>query len=306
MPTLLEERPVARPAPEVVVRVETAPTSHRGGGRRGGRGLLTTLGFGAIALAIVLVAGTLTGLINIGNPFASTTTDQSPPVLLKKLTNLAEVRSRSGDVRVACRAVERRLVPPVVSRRIECRLRRHRHGRGHGRLLEARHRRGSRQLRQLGDHHAAASQAPARRRRPGAQSRREPRPRPHPAHREHVQGQPDERARPLPPRGQEDGQGCSREQPHGSRRAEHDQDAQGALSDGSASRRSGCCSRTAPFGRRPGTATAFSSAQRVGLSRGVAQPDVCSISATSSATTRSSSRVVAPGWRSARTRATST
>jgi len=90
MPTLLEERPAARTAPEVVVRVETAPTSHRGNGRRGGRGLLTTLGFGAIALAIILVAGSLTGLINISNPFGSTTTDNSPPVLLKKLTNLSE------------------------------------------------------------------------------------------------------------------------------------------------------------------------------------------------------------------------
>jgi uncharacterized protein DUF4230 len=97
MPTLLEERPVARPAPEVVVRVETAPTSHRGGGRRGGRGLISTLGFGAIALAIVLVAGSLTGLINISNPFGSSTTDTSPPVLLKKLTNLSQFEAARGN-----------------------------------------------------------------------------------------------------------------------------------------------------------------------------------------------------------------
>lgn len=97
MPTMLEERPVARHAPEVVVRVETAPTKHGGGGRRGGRGLLTTLGFGAIALALVLVAGTLTGLISIGNPFAATTTDHSPPVLLKKLVNLSAFEAAQGN-----------------------------------------------------------------------------------------------------------------------------------------------------------------------------------------------------------------
>src|SRR5713226_5174163 len=83
MPTLLQERPATRD-PEVTVRVVTEE-SRRGGGGSGRRvslgGLLTTAGLGAVALAIILVLGAITGLVNIGNPFGSTTVDNSPPVL---------------------------------------------------------------------------------------------------------------------------------------------------------------------------------------------------------------------------------
>lgn len=95
MPTLLERER----APEVVFRIE-GPTGRGSGGRERRRlslgSLVTTAGLGAIALVVLMVAGTLTGLIDIGNPFGSTTVDHSPPVLLKELTNLSEYTAARG------------------------------------------------------------------------------------------------------------------------------------------------------------------------------------------------------------------
>lgn len=104
MPTLLEDRPATRD-PEVTVRVVTEE-SRRGGGGSGRRvtlgGLLTTAGLGAVALAIILLIGTVTGILHISNPFAATTVDNSPPVLLKQLKNLSEYNAAQGvyEVRI--------------------------------------------------------------------------------------------------------------------------------------------------------------------------------------------------------------
>jgi hypothetical protein len=103
MPTLLEERRATRD-PEVTVRVVADDSRHRGGsGRRVTLGgMLTTAGLGAVAVAIILLVGAITGFIDIGNPFASTTTDLSPPVLLKQLKNLTDYNAAQGvyEVRV--------------------------------------------------------------------------------------------------------------------------------------------------------------------------------------------------------------
>jgi len=98
MATLLEERPVTRD-PEVTVRVVGESTRYAGGG--GGRritpgNVLSTAGLGAIAIAILLVVGAITGLVHIGNPFKATTTDQSPRVLLKSIKNLSEFNAAQG------------------------------------------------------------------------------------------------------------------------------------------------------------------------------------------------------------------
>ncbi len=92
MATLLEERPMTR-NPEVTVRLVTEEARRGGGG--GGRrytfgGILTTAGLGAIAVAILLVVAAITGLVNIGNPFGTTTKDTSPRVLLKELRTLSD------------------------------------------------------------------------------------------------------------------------------------------------------------------------------------------------------------------------
>lgn len=102
MPTLLEERPMTRD-PEVTVRLVTEDARRGGGG--GGRrytfgGVLTTAGLGAIAVAILLVVGAITGLVDIGNPFSSTTTDTSTKVLLKQLKNLSSYNAAQGVYQV--------------------------------------------------------------------------------------------------------------------------------------------------------------------------------------------------------------
>jgi hypothetical protein len=98
MPTLLHDRPATRD-PEVTVRVVTEEPRRRGGGS--GRrftfgGLVTTAGLGAIALVVILFLGAVTGLVDIGNPFGSTTIDNSPPVLLKELRNLSDYNAAQG------------------------------------------------------------------------------------------------------------------------------------------------------------------------------------------------------------------
>jgi hypothetical protein len=101
MPTHLldRERPAPPAVPEVVVRV----TGDDHGGRRGPRtrlslgGVLSAAVLGAIALVVVLVLGSLTGFIDIENPFGATTVDNSPPVVLKKLVNLSEFHAAQGQ-----------------------------------------------------------------------------------------------------------------------------------------------------------------------------------------------------------------
>lgn len=95
MPTLLERER----APEVVVRVDTADRAPRVRERRrlSLGSLITTAAVGGVALVVLLVAGSISGLIDIGNPFGTTTYDRSPPVVLKQLTNLSEFRAARGE-----------------------------------------------------------------------------------------------------------------------------------------------------------------------------------------------------------------
>jgi hypothetical protein len=102
MSTLIEERPVSRD-PEVTVRLVTEDGRVRGGGGGGGRrsgSLLTTAGLGAIAVAILLVVGAITGLVDVGGWFKGTTTDVSGPVVIKELRNLSEYSAAQGVYQV--------------------------------------------------------------------------------------------------------------------------------------------------------------------------------------------------------------
>jgi hypothetical protein len=105
MPTLLEERrttDLREPDREVVVRVVTEDRRRGGGGRGGRRGGLRTIvmtaGIGALALAVFLLAGAVTGVFHIGNPFGTTTVDHSPPVLLKQLSNLSDYSAARANL----------------------------------------------------------------------------------------------------------------------------------------------------------------------------------------------------------------
>lgn len=100
MTTLLEERPATRD-PEVTVRLVTegAPRGGGGGGRSFG-GLLHTAGLGAIAVAILLVVGAITGFVDLGGIFGSTKTTTSTKVLLKELTNLSTFTAAEGRYQV--------------------------------------------------------------------------------------------------------------------------------------------------------------------------------------------------------------
>ncbi|HEY8217961.1 MAG TPA: DUF4230 domain-containing protein [Acidimicrobiia bacterium] len=84
----------ATPANEVVVRVVGDRPAQAGGGRqRTGltlRGVLIALVVGAVGLALFLVAGALTGLFHLENPFGTSRVDRTPPALLKQLSNLSD------------------------------------------------------------------------------------------------------------------------------------------------------------------------------------------------------------------------
>lgn len=95
MPTLLDD---TRPsAPEVTVRVVTqdAPATRRRRLPRPGN-VISMLVALALAAAILLLVGLLTGILDIGNPFATTTIDRSPPAVLKELTNLSTYSAAQG------------------------------------------------------------------------------------------------------------------------------------------------------------------------------------------------------------------
>jgi Protein of unknown function (DUF4230) len=107
MPALLDDPP--RPArdadldatlpsaPEVTVRVVTQelPASRRRRVPRPGNVIMTLVAL-ALAIALFLVVGLVTGLLDIGNPFATTTIDRSPPAVLKELTNLSTYSAAQG------------------------------------------------------------------------------------------------------------------------------------------------------------------------------------------------------------------
>jgi hypothetical protein len=108
MPLLLDDPPraadaptVAAPpapaAPEVTVRVVTqeAPATRR---RRLPRpaSVLTTLVALALTVAILMLAGVVIGFLHLGNPFATTSVDRSPPAVLQELTNLSSYSAAQG------------------------------------------------------------------------------------------------------------------------------------------------------------------------------------------------------------------
>ena len=106
MPVLLDPpRPApdesldaTRPAaPEVTVRVvtqESAAIPRRRLPRPGN--VLSTLVALALTVALLLVVGLVTGILNIGNPFATTSIDRSPPAVLQELTNLSTYSAAQG------------------------------------------------------------------------------------------------------------------------------------------------------------------------------------------------------------------
>jgi hypothetical protein len=110
MPVLLDDTPRAPEAateplatptaaaatPEVTVRIvqETTATRRRQLPRPGN--VLSTLVALALTVAILLLVGVVTGFLHLGNPFATTTIDRSPPAVLKQLTNLSAYTAAQG------------------------------------------------------------------------------------------------------------------------------------------------------------------------------------------------------------------
>ena len=92
--------PTATPtaaAPEVTVRVVTehAPAARRRRLPRPGN-VLSTLVALALTVAILLAVGVVTGFLHLGNPFATTSIDRSPPAVLKQMSNLATYSAAQG------------------------------------------------------------------------------------------------------------------------------------------------------------------------------------------------------------------
>jgi hypothetical protein len=102
MSTLLQERPSTRD-PEVTVRV-VAEDARRGGRGGGGGftfgGMLRTASLGAIAVAIMLVVGAITGLVDLGGLFGSSKTTTTTRVLLKELKSLSDYNAAQGVYQV--------------------------------------------------------------------------------------------------------------------------------------------------------------------------------------------------------------
>ena len=93
MPTLLQDsNSDASAANEVTVRVVAD-----GRGRRSRLGsLVSTVLVGALAVGALVVAGVLTGVISITNPFSTSTVDRSTPALLHELTDLSKYSAARG------------------------------------------------------------------------------------------------------------------------------------------------------------------------------------------------------------------
>jgi hypothetical protein len=80
---------------EVVVRVVGGGAGGRG--RGGPLSWLSILVLGALGVGVFLLVGLVSGLIDISNPFGTTTIDRSRPVLLKKLTDLSQYTAARGN-----------------------------------------------------------------------------------------------------------------------------------------------------------------------------------------------------------------
>ena len=94
MPTDLDQRAPAPANQEVTVRVVAD------GGPRRRRGVVasvvSTLVVGAVAVAVILAAGAVTGLLDIGNPFGTTTVDRTTPALLRQLNDMSRYTAARG------------------------------------------------------------------------------------------------------------------------------------------------------------------------------------------------------------------
>lgn len=95
------ETPPALPAPanpvkpanqDVTIRVVTDSARRR----LTVRGVLSTFVAGALAVGILLVAGVLTGVLSIPNPFTTASVDRSTPALLEKVSDLSQYSAAQG------------------------------------------------------------------------------------------------------------------------------------------------------------------------------------------------------------------
>jgi hypothetical protein len=57
---------------------------------------VSTLVVGAVAVAVILAAGAVTGLLDIGNPFGTTTVDRTTPALLRQLNDMSQYTAARG------------------------------------------------------------------------------------------------------------------------------------------------------------------------------------------------------------------
>jgi hypothetical protein len=100
MRTLLEKRPEANEARsnEITVRVVADANGARAHRRRFPSlgSIASALVVGAIALAVILAAGVLTGLLHLSNPFGTSTIDRSQPALLKEVNDLSSYTAAQG------------------------------------------------------------------------------------------------------------------------------------------------------------------------------------------------------------------
>lgn len=92
MPSLLHDSSPRASDRDVTVRVVAD------GGRRRGRfgSFVTTVIVGVLAVGVLVVAGVLTGVISVTNPFATRAVDRSTPALLHELTDLSEYAAARG------------------------------------------------------------------------------------------------------------------------------------------------------------------------------------------------------------------
>lgn len=95
MPDLLRNESSRAGNQDVTVRV-VAEAPRR---RFSLRGLMGTIAAAGVAVVAVLVAGVLTGVLSIPNPFTTDSVDRSTPALLDKVSNLSTYSAAQGHFR---------------------------------------------------------------------------------------------------------------------------------------------------------------------------------------------------------------
>ncbi|MEX1006821.1 MAG: DUF4230 domain-containing protein [Acidimicrobiia bacterium] len=91
MPTLLKDSTHPSAGPDQSNQEVTVRVVADGGRRRRPRlsSIVSLVVVGALAVGVLAIAGVLTGILDIGNPFATSSVDRSSPALLKELNNLS-------------------------------------------------------------------------------------------------------------------------------------------------------------------------------------------------------------------------